>query len=221
MLSTDGIRKSCATDGDFLELCAQLAAIDAAAELAEGLEHITSQGSGDDVSVAVGRYEAPGSGRAGRSRPPALLAIVLLLVSTAAGLGLAGWWWQRRVAAPRPLLPPPPATRLPEAVQKEMERQCAEPRRIRSTINQRRPQILRLRQAEGKDQAQKALAAADQDPLGALIAASRLGPLPACTALRQELEGQWQPQPSERSAGGTPPPGRMPGASPPGASQQP
>lgn len=57
VLSSDGVRKSCATDADFLQLCAQLCAISDPAELAAGLEQITSQGSGDDVSVAVGQWQ--------------------------------------------------------------------------------------------------------------------------------------------------------------------
>ena len=219
VLSTDGVRKSCATDADFLELCSQLAAIEAAAELADGLAHITSQGSGDDVSVAVGQYRAKGADRTGRSPTPALTAMALLLVTAAAGLGLAGWWWQRRVAAPRSVLPAQPAAVLPEAVRQEIRRQCAQPQLIATNLNQRRPQILRLLQADGRRQAQTWLASAERDPLGALIAASRLGPLPACEALQQELQRQWPPQ--QRSTPATPPPVRMPAAPPPRPSQQP
>jgi hypothetical protein len=66
VLSTDGIRKSCLTDDDFLLLCAwmagsattpnQLAATGdhRQQELGEALDRISSQGSGDDVTVALG-----------------------------------------------------------------------------------------------------------------------------------------------------------------------
>jgi hypothetical protein len=70
VLSTDGIRKSCVTDADFLLLCAWMAGSAATAiqtltdderaqserrsELSEALDRISSQGSGDDVTVAVG-----------------------------------------------------------------------------------------------------------------------------------------------------------------------
>jgi hypothetical protein len=145
--------------------------------------------------------------------------MALLLVTAAAGLGLAGWWWQRRVAARRSVLPAQPAAVLPEAVRQEIRRQCAQPQLIATNLNQRRPQILRLLQADGRRQAQTWLASAERDPLGALIAASRLGPLPACEALQQELQRQWPPQ--QRSTPATPPPVRMPAAPPPRPSQQP
>ncbi|MEA5413481.1 protein phosphatase 2C domain-containing protein, partial [Synechococcus sp. BA-120 BA3] len=61
VLCTDGIRKSCATDGDFLTLAAWLAHGDgeadpgAAGTLSAALDRISREGSGDDVTVAVGR----------------------------------------------------------------------------------------------------------------------------------------------------------------------
>ena len=52
VLSTDGIRKSCATDADYLNLCRGLIEL-RGSELEAGLLQITSEGSGDDVSVAM------------------------------------------------------------------------------------------------------------------------------------------------------------------------
>ena len=68
VLCTDGIRKSCATDGDFLTLAAWLARgdgeadPDSAGSLAAALDRISREGSGDDVTVAVGRVWSPGGG---------------------------------------------------------------------------------------------------------------------------------------------------------------
>lgn len=68
VLCTDGIRKSCATDGDFLTLAAWLARGDgeadpeAAGTLSAALDRISREGSGDDVTVAVGRVWSPGGG---------------------------------------------------------------------------------------------------------------------------------------------------------------
>lgn len=68
VLSTDGIRKSCATDGDFLTLVAWLARGDgeadpeAAGSLSAALDRISREGSGDDVTVAIGRVWSPGGG---------------------------------------------------------------------------------------------------------------------------------------------------------------
>ena len=57
VLCTDGIRKSCATDGDFLTLAAWLArsGAEGAGILPEALDRISREGSGDDVTVAIGR----------------------------------------------------------------------------------------------------------------------------------------------------------------------
>lgn len=61
VLSSDGIRKSCATDADFLTLAAHLAAVpdDAPERLASALDQISREGSGDDVSVAIAQLEPP------------------------------------------------------------------------------------------------------------------------------------------------------------------
>ena len=62
LLSTDGIRKSCSTDDDFLALGRYLSGAPAQAdpesvvELAASLDRISSQGSGDDVSLAIAHW---------------------------------------------------------------------------------------------------------------------------------------------------------------------
>lgn len=62
LLSTDGIRKSCGSDADFLTLAAHLADLPAgtpAAEdeqLAEALDHISREGSGDDVTAVIAHW---------------------------------------------------------------------------------------------------------------------------------------------------------------------
>ena len=55
LVSTDGIRKSCATDQDFRTLCIHLGELNKLENINQALAEITSQGSGDDVSVAIGR----------------------------------------------------------------------------------------------------------------------------------------------------------------------
>ena len=62
LLCTDGIRKSCGSDADFLTLAGYLLALDAAEapgeerELAAALDHISREGSGDDVSAVLARW---------------------------------------------------------------------------------------------------------------------------------------------------------------------
>jgi len=67
VLSTDGVRKSCLTDADFLLLCAWMAGSAAGEhrrqELPEALDRVSSQGSGDDVTVAVGLLQGRTMGR--------------------------------------------------------------------------------------------------------------------------------------------------------------
>lgn len=194
VLSSDGVRKSCATDADFLQLCAQLCAIHDPAELAAGLEQITSQGSGDDVSVAVGQWQgipdlpdveppaAPDLQPSPITRRRSLRPSSVATLATLTALGLlsgSGWWlWRHQ----RPAAPPAP-------VAAESARQCAKPDHIRANLNQRRPQFQQLLSGSP---AEPLLAAADRDPLGALIAASRLGQLNTCSALQRELALQWR-----------------------------
>jgi hypothetical protein len=194
VLSSDGVRKSCATDADFLQLCAQLCAINDPAELAAGLEQITSQGSGDDVSVAVGQWQgipdlpdveppaAPDLQASPITRRRSLRPSNVATLATLTALGLlsgSGWWlWRHQ----RPAA-------LPAPVAAESARQCAMPDHIRANLNQRRPQFQQL--LSGRP-AEPLLAAADRDPLGALIASSWLGQLDTCSALQRELALQWR-----------------------------
>lgn len=72
LLCTDGIRKSCGCDGDFLTLACHLAALPAGLQpdhdpaLAEALDHISREGSGDDVSAVIGSW-GPLTGEMNRS----------------------------------------------------------------------------------------------------------------------------------------------------------
>ena len=73
VLSSDGMRKSCLTDADFLELCGELCRMSEPGELEAGLAQITAEGSGDDVSVAMAVWAAAKPRRTGRSRDSAAL----------------------------------------------------------------------------------------------------------------------------------------------------
>ncbi|MCT0206928.1 protein phosphatase 2C domain-containing protein, partial [Synechococcus sp. CS-1332] len=81
VLCTDGIRKSCATDGDFLTLAAWLArsGAEAASTLPEALDRVSREGSGDDVTVAIGR-----SGCLGEPPAPPPLPVVPAATETPA-----------------------------------------------------------------------------------------------------------------------------------------
>ncbi|MFM7087323.1 MAG: protein phosphatase 2C domain-containing protein [Cyanobium sp.] len=69
LLSTDGIRKSCGSDADFYALAQYLVTLPApdrrspTSELGKALDHISQQGSGDDVSAAIARWQHRDGGR--------------------------------------------------------------------------------------------------------------------------------------------------------------
>lgn len=71
LLSTDGVRKSCSTDADFFTIAHYLCGkADRDTDLDADLDRISSQGSGDDVSVAIARWRGGASGPATPRRPP-------------------------------------------------------------------------------------------------------------------------------------------------------
>ena len=75
LLSTDGVRKSCSTDDDFFAIAKYLCegdrprAGETANEVKSDLDRISSQGSGDDVSVAIGRWISNGQTKSKRAAP--------------------------------------------------------------------------------------------------------------------------------------------------------
>jgi hypothetical protein len=198
VLSTDGVRKSCATDDDFLALGHHLAALRQPAELEAALEQITSQGSGDDVSIAIACWEAGEHTPLATHRPDRPL--LLLLVIGAAALATGLWWlqpWARRITAPNPAAPAAASLRA------EVQRLCTSPDRIPAALTQRQAQFDQLLQ--GRQQPQTLLQQASLDPLGAVIATSRPVPTPtspaitptlvelnACPALLSALDQQWK-----------------------------
>ena len=196
VLSTDGVRKSCATDADYLNLCGALVPL-SAAELQTGLEHITSEGSGDDVSVAIVRRSAADRSRKRPQAPPVLrngligLAILALL-GAAAGLG-----W-------RFLHPATPLDRL-------ISELCSDPTRIRPALNQRRSQFTALLKQPALAPSLRAQAATD--PLGALIAGQGQGIRQVCTPLQRELARQWSE--ARRAGAKGPAKGKMPATATP------
>lgn len=209
VLCTDGIRKSCATDGDFLTLAAWLARGDgeadpeAAGTLSAALDRISREGSGDDVTVAVARVWSPPVADAppappAASRPPAPPATEPAqgplprrrrpAIGRAVAIGLAlagaggGWLalnWPRNPTA----LPAAPSSPGLRAARLQVERLCGQPAAIPLALRRRRELFVALRQGRQEPAPLKAAAAAD--PLAALIAADlptedhRDGTLPA------------------------------------------
>ena len=191
VLSTDGVRKSCATDADYLQLCAALLDLRDHQELEQGLSHITQAGSGDDVSLAIAH-------RASKPRlsvvPPGSWCWLLLLLA-ASSVGLGAWLM----------------TRQETPLQAQVRQLCANPEQIQATLNQRRAQFKAL--LEQPLLANQLQQPTSSDPLGTLIATSQSGPIPGCAALNDELSRQWQ----RARATAVPAKGKMPGAAAPAA----
>ncbi len=192
VLCTDGIRKSCATDGDFLTLAAWLARGDgeedagSSGTLSAALDRISREGSGDDVTVAVGRVWSPGGGPPPPPPPPSVASAPRVAVplappaaprpaiarGVAIGLALAGaggswlaWNWPRHP----PTLPAASSSPGLRAARLEVERLCGQPDAIPLEMRRRRELFAALRQGRQDPAPLKAAAAAD--PLAALIAA--------------------------------------------------
>ncbi|MEY3545633.1 MAG: hypothetical protein RLZZ247_1790 [Cyanobacteriota bacterium] len=194
VLSTDGVRKSCATDADYLQLCAALLEVHDRQELEQGLAHITEAGSGDDVSLAIAQRTARPKRSGGGVLPPGLWRWLLLLLA-AAGIGLGAWRMSRQETP----------------LQAQARQLCANPEQIQATLNQRRAQFKALLdQPQGASQLQQPTSG---DPLGALIATSQSGPIPGCAALNAELSRQWD----RARATAVPAKGKMPAAGAPAA----
>ncbi len=209
VLSTDGVRKSCATDGDFLELCSQIAAVQEPEELCQGLADISARGSGDDLSVAIGHWAA---------RPPADLPQAAerrsevhpaLMISLGLAVAAAAW-----VHGP-PLAQRVTAAWRVEQIRRQAEQLCRTPAWITPILNQRRAQFEQLRSGRLKRSPQ--IAAAGRDPLGALIAWSQppsppggpqvpgtvhrpITPPGNCPALERALAEQWALAPAPSNA---------------------
>jgi len=260
VLSTDGIRKSCASDADFLALAAWLAAgpaptassdhtaasdsahPDAAypesahpdsadpntahsdigdfdtgegvagvdAFLAEALDRISAEGCGDDVSVAIGRWQAgaavsvppPDPDPEPLPRPPLRVLPLLLSGGLALLIGVALGQRLPLASAPDgPLLVLPEAGREP--LRREVGRLCGDPALLVPSLQTRHSQVQGLR--HGTLRPETLLINSARDPLGALIAASflehhpetgRQNELPSlglCPALRSALGSLWLP----------------------------
>lgn len=219
LLSTDGVRKSCATDFDFLSLCGHLRALKDPAELEEGLAQITAAGSGDDVSVAMAHWTPDGPpAPPAWSQRPRQPSIAKLLVLAGVGMGLAlgvaasvaRFWSQlapSQQPSPAPVLFPQLGAASQASLERESQRLCSQPRLITPSLAQRKPQFRGL--LDGSLQPDRLMAGAVRDPLGALIAASfqpHAGPSPLsvrCMELRRELLQQWQLQRQSSGSMGT------------------
>ncbi len=218
LISTDGVRKSCATDEDFLELCSQIVPLGNGLNLAEGLAEISAGGSGDDLSIAVGCWSSPSTvSRVGAGSRTLRSAASLLLVPLMLALGAAAWWaWMLRgggIQAEQPPVRTPALIDPLPWISRQAEQLCRDPALIGPTLAQRKGQFSQL--LSGGLSRRSLLGAAHQDPLAALIAWSQPStstpqqsvggrstaalalpkPLPgSCPALEQALANQWRIQ---------------------------
>jgi hypothetical protein len=245
VLTTDGIRKSCASDDDFLALATWLATEMAPSALAASLERISAEGCGDDGSVAIAHWGRPAEGAPG-SQPaetpaepttsPADAVATLqpsqvvvdaewrarlplgrlerrgaLLLALLGGLVVAGVG--AIPALQRNFRPASMASGDQELVAGEARRLCRTMGLANAELRNRRSQFEGLR--AGRLQRNTLLSQAQQDPLGALIAASFPTPgkppsqgfpiqgIGTCPELEGSLRSLWanpMPQPAQTPA---------------------
>jgi hypothetical protein len=208
VLCTDGIRKSCATDADFLTLAGWLAGSVAGEEregagtLPAALDRISREGSGDDVTVAIGRAGSPGEEGPRQTRPrepvqppepeprpsqqasererrrPAIgRALAVALGLSAAGGALLALLWPRHEPGPAVRAGSPGL----QAARAEVKRLCGQPDAIPLELRRRRDLFVAL--SQGRQDPARLKAAAAADPLAALVAADV--PAAAAPASRQ------------------------------------
>lgn len=214
LLSSDGLRKSCATDEDYRVLGAYLCSLAGAgpdlevgeepADLEAALQRITREGSGDDISVAIGRLgadtKAPTSPVRGGNRQrqrldrnaPAWKRLgpglrLLGLLGLAGAIGLTLWRWQRPVV-------PSAAERGEGAALAGIDQRGRDALSLKSkelcglnpdtrlgTLRSRRDTFEGLK--AGRLRGNALLQMAAEDPLGSLIAWSQpQGPAPTLAA---------------------------------------
>ena len=191
LLSTDGIRKSCATDADFLTLSSHWLEQADPQALSAGLEQVSAQGSGDDVTLAFSQWGGFNLAPVPPARPPRRRRLLWL-----AGLGLSAASAAAVLLWRQPWRAAPPAPSPQTALQLEVQRLCQQPDRIAGALSLRRAQFERLRRPAGAI-TKPVLQAPELDPLGSLIAASASGaaalqPLNPCPQLLTALESSWR-----------------------------
>lgn len=209
LLSSDGLRKSCATDEDYRVLGAYLCSLagtgvdreadEEQADLESALQRITREGSGDDISVAIGRWSADAATSPGhwgnhqrrhpdRSAPAGRGPLQwLLLMGLAGAIGLTLWPRppQRVPAAADagdPAVRPVIDRRGRDALIPTIEEMCRlDHATRRATLRSRRDTFEGLN--AGRLSRRTLLQQAAEDPLGSLIAWSQpLRPEPASAA---------------------------------------
>lgn len=244
VLATDGIRKSCASDGDFLALATWLATEMAPSALATSLERISAEGCGDDGSVAIAHWGRPSEDPPGAQpaetpvEPPASPGSAVAIPQASQAVN-AGWvarlplgGLERRralllallgglVVAGAGALPALQRAFHPasmtggdqDLVAEEARRLCGTMGLANAELRNRRSQFEGLR--AGRLQRNTLLSQAQQDPLGALIAASFPTPgkppsqgfpiqgIGTCPELEGSLRSLWanpMPQPAQTPA---------------------
>ena len=239
LLSSDGLRKSCATDEDYRVLGAYLCGLDGAAPDVEGggepadlegaLERITREGSGDDISVAIGRWieeaqetvernERVPVPEARTTRGQRLAAETpepprrrrpwswLILLGLAGAIGLALWHRQRALV---PTAADTDTTAVMPAIDRrgkaglllKINELCRLDSEIRrATLRTRRETFEGLH--AGRQDRRSLLRQAAQDPLGALIAWSQAEPQTSASPVKTRPAADLVADPKAKPAQG-------------------
>ena len=213
ILSTDGIRKSCPTDEDFCALCVHLANLSKAEDVGQALREITSQGSGDDVSVAIGRIKSSTSHSLGLSNRylkefiftnQFRCAIRCIAIFVATALVAAAFFALKSYSEKILTRPPSQETNKLQAIETTASLLCASPIFITQALGQKQQLFDQLIGDKAMPITQSLIYQSGQDRIAELIAysvrqawleenqdLSALDVINSCPRLMNALEQVW------------------------------
>jgi serine/threonine protein phosphatase PrpC len=211
LVSTDGIRKSCATDDDFRALCICLAELNQTKAIREALAEITSQGSGDDVSVVICMKQGGVGNALGASENPQFPLVAgdksyntikyKSIGALATLVAVSFFTWKTFSGVKKPTSSLSPEAQMQD-IKAAVSLLCANPALITKSLDQNQRVFEQL--SSTKANPQILMREARQNRIAALIAYSKAKPgsretlnlqaldnINSCPELKSELEQRW------------------------------
>jgi len=211
LVSTDGIRKSCATDDDFRTLCIYLAELNQTEAILEALAEITSQGSGDDVSVVISMIQGGDGNTLGASESSQIQSIAgdsssniikYRSIGVLVALVAVAFFAWKTFSAPRIFTPSPSQEAQMQDIKAAVSLLCGNPALITKSLDQNQNVFEQLSSAKASPQG--LMREARQNRIAALIAYSKAKPgskesldlraldsINSCPELKSALEQEW------------------------------
>ena len=212
LVSTDGIRKSCVTDEDFRALCIYLAELNQIEAIRKALAEITSQGSGDDVSVVISMIQGGDRNTLGASERSQILSVAgdrssnivkYRSIGTLVIFVAVAFFAWKSFSAPRMSTSYPIQDAQMQDINAAVSLLCANPALIMKSLDQNQKVFEQLSSAKASPQ--DLMRKARQNRIAALIAYSKAKPgskesldlevldaINTCPELKTSLEQGWR-----------------------------